>query len=92
MIEETIEKTQAFFERDPDLRLALLFGSFATGKVHASSDIDIAVAYAQCLSLDERISKAQALSAVINKEIDLVEHRASGSSISRHRGAHRIRF
>jgi len=89
MIEETIEKTQAFFERDPDLRLALLFGSFATGKVHASSDIDIAVAYPQCLSLDERISKAQALSAEINKEIDLVDLRTAHGILLQQILAHR---
>jgi predicted nucleotidyltransferase len=77
MVEDTIEKAKAFLERDADLLLALLFGSFATGKVNANSDLDIAVAYPWSLSLDERISKAQGLSAAINKEVDLVDLRAA---------------
>jgi predicted nucleotidyltransferase len=79
MVNDTIDKTKAFFEKDPDVLLALLFGSFATGMSHASSDLDIAVAYPSPLSLEERIAKAQALSAEINKEVDLIDlHDANG--------------
>lgn len=75
MVEDTIKKTKDFFERDPDVLLALLFGSFATGRAGAKSDVDIAVAYPSRLSLEERIAKAQELSAEINKEVDLIDLR-----------------
>jgi predicted nucleotidyltransferase len=79
MINDIIQKTKEFFERDPDVLLALLFGSFATGKAGPKSDVDIGVAYPSRLSLEERISKAQALSAEINKEVDLIDlHDARG--------------
>lgn len=79
MIQDTIKKIKEFFESDPDVLLAILFGSFATGRVGVASDVDIAVAYSSPLSLDERVAKAQALSAEINKEVDLIDlHDARG--------------
>jgi predicted nucleotidyltransferase len=75
MCDDTIEKTRIFFEEDTDLRLAILFGSFATGKAHANSDVDIAVAYPEKLSLDNRVAKAQQLSALTNREVDLIDLR-----------------
>ena len=76
---DVIAQTKAFFEGDPDLRLALLFGSFASGRHHAGSDLDVAVAYPRRMTVDEKIHKAQALSALIKREVDLVDLReASG--------------
>jgi predicted nucleotidyltransferase len=66
-------QTRAFFENDPEVRLAILFGSQATKRAHSKSDVDVAVAYGRLLTTDEIIRKAQELSAIINKEIDLVD-------------------
>lgn len=78
-MDDVAERTREFFEHEQGVRLVLLFGSYATGRTHASSDVDVAVAYPQRLSLEDRISKAQALSAVINREVDLIDlHDARG--------------
>jgi predicted nucleotidyltransferase len=78
MSESLIEQVRLFFERDATVRLALLFGSYAAGRAHAASDVDVAVAYQQKLSLDERVRIGQALSLEINKEVDLVDLREAG--------------
>jgi uncharacterized protein len=68
-------QTKEFFSCDQGVRLVLLFGSQVTGQTHAASDVDVAVAYDQRLSLEERVAKAQALSAMLNKEVDLIDLR-----------------
>jgi predicted nucleotidyltransferase len=75
MTNDTVNQVKSFFERDPDVRLAVLFGSYATGRIHSGSDVDIAVAYPEKMSLEDRVAKAQELSAVVNKEIDLIDLR-----------------
>ena len=79
MNEETVAKVATFFENDPEVRLVLLFGSFVTGRVHAGSDVDVAVAYPDPLTLEYRVSKAHELSAKVNREVDIIDLReASG--------------
>jgi hypothetical protein len=41
--------------------------------------VDVAVAYAQTLSLEDRVAKAQSLSAALKLEVDLIDlHEARG--------------
>ena len=90
MGQDIVQKTKDFFESDPSTRLALLFGSQVTGRAHAGSDVDVAVYYPAPLSLDERVDKAQALSAILNTEVDLIDLREAHGVLLQQILAHRI--
>jgi predicted nucleotidyltransferase len=76
---ELITKLKEALEGKAEIRLALLFGSYATGKADPNSDIDLAIAYDSKLTMEERIELGQGLSRLLNKEIDLIDLRtASG--------------
>lgn len=47
---ELADKLADFLGRQPDIRLAYLFGSHARGRMHALSDVDVAVLLAEQLS------------------------------------------
>ncbi|HBA67484.1 MAG TPA: DNA polymerase III subunit beta [Methylococcaceae bacterium] len=56
------------------IRLAIVFGSLATGRQRTDSDLDIAVAMQQGpLSASQKIVIIQALAEVIGRPIDLVD-------------------
>jgi len=56
----------------PAVRLAVLFGSRATGRARADSDFDIGVVPVHDLTLAEELSMASALSGATGVEVDLV--------------------
>jgi len=53
--------------------LAVLFGSVASGRPHAESDLDIAVAADHTLTVEERISLINALAERIGRPVDLID-------------------
>ncbi len=53
------------------LKLIVLFGSFANGKNKESSDLDIAVLGSREISFDKQINLINELSLVFNKNVDL---------------------
>lgn len=57
----------------PGIELAYLFGSEARGESTAASDVDIAILTKEVLSLDQRLEVMSGLSALLNREIDLVQ-------------------
>ncbi len=60
-------------EAGPPLRLAVLFGSYASGRAHPKSDIDIAILPADStLSLGHELALAAELSRSLGREVDLV--------------------
>jgi predicted nucleotidyltransferase len=73
MKNELIAAIKDYFKKDPNIRLAILFGSYARGSENINSDIDIAVAYPEKLSMDNKITLIKNLSTLINKEIDIVD-------------------
>jgi len=52
---------------------AYLFGSQASGKTHAKSDVDIAVRFSKKLTLKKTLLLANELSTIFKKEIDIVD-------------------
>lgn len=81
---------QSIFESDTAVRLAILFGSFAAGRANVTSDIDIAVACGDRMMLDERVRKAQELSVVVNREVDLIDLREAHGVLLQQILAHRV--
>ncbi len=59
--------------RFPQIVLALLFGSVASGRQRADSDLDIAVAAAQVLTIQERITLVSALAERTGRSVDLID-------------------
>jgi len=53
------------------LKLIVIFGSFASGKNREDSDLDIAVLGSKKVSFNEQISLTNGLSRLYNKNVDL---------------------
>lgn len=58
---------------EANLKVALVYGSAATGKLRRDSDVDVAVLFAKPLSMDERLELCERLTAKTHREIDLVD-------------------
>jgi predicted nucleotidyltransferase len=56
-----------------DLRLVVLFGSQATRRMHARSDVDVAIWTERALSVEERLELWGALTRLLEAEVDLTE-------------------
>jgi predicted nucleotidyltransferase len=70
---ELIARLQEVLQDGPDLRLALLFGSFARNPATPGSDVDLAVLPVNAeLSLADELALQARLSAVVGREVDLV--------------------
>jgi predicted nucleotidyltransferase len=59
--------------RFPGLELALLFGSVAKGQQRRDSDLDIAVAAKQALTVAEKVALVDALTESSGRTIDLID-------------------
>jgi predicted nucleotidyltransferase len=57
----------------PQITLAILFGSVASSKAHAQSDLDLAVIAAKPLHAAEKIQIIEALAMATGRPIDLVD-------------------
>ena len=70
-----IKRLQTLLEQYPNLELAFLYGSHAAQKATSESDLDIAIAATETLTLEERLAIAEALSIEFHCEVDLVDLR-----------------
>ena len=71
---ELMERIQAELT-DPDVRLAILFGSQAAEVTHAGSDVDVAVALAGAMPSVRQCELSARLSGVLGAEVDVVDLR-----------------
>ena len=65
----------------PEIRLALLFGSTATGEQHAESDLDLAVDAGMPLGTQARITLIGELAEATGRPVDLVDLRTVGEPL-----------
>ena len=65
------------------VRLCLVFGSTASGKAVSKSDVDVAVAAAEPLSVDTRMELMEALSLALKRPVDLVDLTTASGPILR---------
>lgn len=61
------------FERETDLRIAIVFGSSATSITTDDSDIDVAVAYDRQLDEKRKMALIDAMATEFGKPIDVVD-------------------
>lgn len=62
-----------FLAKDPDLQLAMLFGSAATGDLRPDSDIDVAIYPRKTMSSRKRQQVADEIALATNRAVDLID-------------------
>ncbi|TCV84252.1 type VII toxin-antitoxin system MntA family adenylyltransferase antitoxin [Sulfurirhabdus autotrophica] len=67
--------------KHPDIRLAILFGSLASGKERKESDLDLAIDVGHTISASEKIALINELALAIARPIDLVDLMAVGEPL-----------
>ena len=65
----------------PEIRLAVLFGSTATGEERAESDLDLAVEAGMPLSVEARIALIGELAEATGRPVDLIDLRTVGEPL-----------
>lgn len=68
-----IASTLAFLSEDPDLELALVFGSVASGQARQDSDIDIAVYPKNPLDHQSLQALADQIASATGRPVDLID-------------------
>lgn len=82
-MEKLREVLREVLARHQDIKLCIVFGSTAKGKLSADSDLDIAVAGEQPLSADQFLKLIEEFSAATNHKIDLVDLMTAAGEIFR---------
>lgn len=67
-----LARLRAALGEGPPLRLAVLFGSHATGAANKGSDVDVGIFPAYDLSLGDELAEAHRLSTRLDADVDLV--------------------
>ena len=67
--------------KHPNIRLAILFGSLASGKEGKESDLDLAIDFGHPISASEKIALVNRLAVAIGRPIDLVDLMAVGEPL-----------
>lgn len=73
--EEVISRFRSYFESNPKVLKAWVYGSFARDEMHADSDIDLMVRFdkSQKITLFDMAEITEVLEKITNRRIDLVE-------------------
>ena len=73
--EEVISRFKEYFESQPQVLKAWLFGSFVRGEMNAESDIDLMVRFDKSMSITlfDLAEITEELGKIANRKIDLVE-------------------
>jgi predicted nucleotidyltransferase len=72
-ISEIIAQAKEVLRAEPGLRLAILYGSAATGKMRAGSDVDIALLFDRPLDAEQKMKLISHLESQLQRDVDLVD-------------------
>ena len=79
---KTIETMiQATLAPHPEVRLAILFGSLATGHEHHDSDVDLAIDAGQPLEIKAKMSLMAQLAECTGRPVDLIDLQTVGEPL-----------
>lgn len=78
---QTLDILQSLLARFPQVQLAVLFGSMASGNETPDSDIDIAVQMPRPMSAAERIALTEAIALAFKRPVDLIDLRTVGQPL-----------
>ncbi|OFZ70479.1 MAG: DNA polymerase III subunit beta [Betaproteobacteria bacterium RBG_16_58_11] len=76
-----LESIRTVLVRHPEIRLAILFGSMATGRASRDSDVDLALAMERPLKVDEKMALMAELAEATGRPIDLIDLHAVGEPL-----------
>ena len=72
---------QTALAKVPELRLALLFGSCATGAQRPDSDVDVAVDLGAVMTAEQHVALVTALALATGRVVDLIDLRTVGEPL-----------
>ena len=72
---------QAILAQHPEIRLAILFGSLATGRGHHDSDVDLAIDAGQPLEIKAKIALMAQLAECTGRPVDLIDLQTVGEPL-----------
>lgn len=72
---------QATLARHSEIRLAILFGSMATGEGHHDSDVDLAIDAGQPLEANAKMSLIAEIAESTGRPVDLIDLRTIGEPL-----------
>jgi uncharacterized protein len=70
---EIARQVKAALADEPGLKLALLYGSAADGKMRADSDVDVALLFDRPLTAEQKMRLVSRLESELKREVDLVD-------------------
>lgn len=74
-------QVQQTLAADPDIQLAYVFGSVASGRAHMGSDVDVAVQSRKPLDSAMRMRLIEALALATGRPVDLIDLRDAGEPL-----------
>ncbi len=72
-VSEITTRVEEVLRAEPGLRLAILYGSAATGKMRAGSDVDIAVLFDRPLNGEKKMELIARLQTGLQRDVDLAD-------------------
>jgi len=73
MKDKRVIALQQLLQRQPEIRLAILFGSCASNAERFESDIDLAVELDHVLGVAEKSSMIEGIAAITGRAVDLID-------------------
>lgn len=67
------EQIRAILRNRSDIRLAMVFGSFASGRAGPDSDLDLALYTGRPIESDDKLKLIQSLSEEFGRPVDLID-------------------
>jgi len=80
-LKNQIQKLKTELEKDPEIELAILFGSCAKGNANFNSDIDIGIKLNKPLLENKKTSLIQLIAVTTGRAVDLVDLRKVGEPL-----------
>lgn len=77
----TIRDIEQYLAGIPDITLAYVFGSVATGDVSLDSDIDLAVQAVETFDAERRAAMMEQIALISGRPVDLVDLRRAGEPL-----------
>jgi predicted nucleotidyltransferase len=79
--DKNLNPIRTVLARHPEICLAIVFGSVATGGASPASDVDLAVAAERSLNVEEKMALMAELAEATGRPIDLIDLHAVGEPL-----------
>jgi predicted nucleotidyltransferase len=73
VVSEITARAEEVLRAEPGLRLAILYGSAATGRMRTDSDVDIALLFDRPLNTEQKMVLISRLGIELKRNVDLVD-------------------